>query len=39
MKIRFAAGIALIVALLMPSLVAQEPGPPAPPPSQSVGGK
>jgi len=39
MKIRFAAGIALIVALLVPPLVAQEPGPPAPPPSQSVGGK
>ena len=31
MKTRFAAGIALIAALLVPPLVAQEPVPPSPP--------
>ena len=34
MKTRFAAGIALIAALLAPPLVAQEPAPPPPPPGQ-----
>ena len=35
MRIRFAAGIALIAALVAPPLVAQEPAPPSPPPGQS----
>jgi hypothetical protein len=39
MKTRFAAGIALIAALLAPPLVAQEAKPPAPPPTQSAGAR
>jgi len=35
MKIRFAAGIALIAGLLAPPLGAQEPAAPSPPPGQS----
>ena len=37
MKTRFAAGIALIAALLVPPLVAQEPKPPSPPPPDQSG--
>ena len=40
MKTRFAAGIALIAALLAPPLAAQEPAPPSPPQaSQPAGGR
>ena len=42
MKTRFAAGIALIAALLVPPLVAQEPKPPPPqpaPPGQPAGAR